>query len=496
MAKKKAKPEESRISGNAESLDAADVVSRLTENEFLTPGMTAALEDRSGAQLEQLDTVLRRSPRGVVMDLPLLADERKLLRRGTKKTSKTKVVRSLSPISIVGELKRSAADTYGAEVIVTGETAQACGIGIPAPFVIEYLAWLDVLPLGRVITLVGDPESLKTALMFEFLRWFCVHGGFGAYIENEFRYNQPFMESILREHAELLIPHQCHSQEEWQAALFFYLKKVKEKMLGTSESPGPGRVQPVAFGVDSFSSVLSKETIDKVKEAGHGDRAHPLEALKNTQYLKTLAAEIANWPFTVIFTNQLKHGTDQMGRPTTRQGGGCQLQFVESLQLRVRKVRQATSEATGETVVDIRLDCQRNTLGPGDRTTMARMKWNYEVDPDTGLSRQVTTWDWDWALVNLLHKQSSKRIKDAIRDLLQITFPKESALTAAAASPVLGVPASKPISWSEMGKLINSDPELINQLRDIFDIQPRTLFKPAVDYVEQVRRDREEHLQI
>src|SRR5690606_16326334 len=138
----------------------------------------------------------------------------------------------------------------------------------------------------------------------------------------------------------------------------------------------------------------------------------------------------------------------------------------------------------------------RNTLGPGKRSALARMKWHYERDPETNLPRQVTTWDWDWALVNLLHKQAAKRIKDAIRDLLKITFPKESALTATAASPVLGVPSSSPISWSEMGKLIRSDQRLVDQLRDIFDIQPRTLFKPAVDYAEQVRQDEEENLQI
>src|SRR5690606_13628114 len=126
---------------------------------------------------------------------------------------------------------------------------RACGIGIPAPFLLEYLLCLDVLPLGKTYSLVGEPESLKTALAYGLLRLFCEYGGFGAYIENEGRYNHSFMQTILREHSELVIPHECHTQEEWQGALLYYLKKVQEEMLGTASAPGPGRVQPVAFVV-------------------------------------------------------------------------------------------------------------------------------------------------------------------------------------------------------------------------------------------------------
>lgn len=387
------------------------------------------------------------------------------------------------------------------------DNTNALIVGIPCPsLAFEFLIAQDCFPLGLVYQLVGKTGVGKSALAAEIGRWFVLAGGGMILCEAETKFNPLWYQSIMGfDTFEARVkPMPCDSVEHWQRSLTWAINAMKDQLRGTTDAPGPGRTVPIQYTVDSIMGKQSEETIEKIFGAkgktgkrgttgeGHASRGYPIEAQLITRYMRSVPGELENWPFSLILVNHLKLKTDDMGNAERHKPGGDQVGFQESFEIELRKVgghkkRIECKEFEG---YPVELSCEKNSFGPTHRRIQSRVLWWEEEDPETGLWRQKTVWDWDWSTVHLLYhimygEKSSPRLKASLKEIdFHLECPKASEIENLAWSRSLGMKKDDAVSWAELGALIREDKELRDKLREALRINRRPLLQG--DYLKQL----------
>lgn len=383
---------------------------------------------------------------------------------------------------------------FGNNAVMAGSETDNLVIGIPCPaLAFEYLITQDIFPLGLVIHLNGLPGSLKSALLYEFFRWFRLARGGAILMENETKYSPDLARSIMGydDYEIGLILNRCESVEDWQDYLTYWVKQQKLDLVGTKKDPGPGRTIPIIFGVDSIMGKVSWETQEKILGEGHAGRSFPVEALSITNYLKTIPHQLDLWPFALVLNNHLKLGKDEKThREIRRTGGGAQINFQEAWELETRVSKQQISSADWNGV-QIRITCVKNSFGDTHRRIVARMLWWEEENKDTGRWEQATVWDWDWATVHMLTNIEGREKAKLKAAGFHIEATKTSDVDNRAWSRSLGMTKSEQaVSWSELGAQIRVNKDLMVILRRALGIKTRPLLSGCYqEQVEGLRQD-------
>lgn len=380
---------------------------------------------------------------------------------------------------------KQARKKFGIDSVYSGTNLDNLVIGIPIPaLAFEYVITQDCFPLGLIMHLCGPPGSMKSALYFEMSRWFKMCGGGSVLQEVETKLSPDFPKSIIGDDMEnVLVINRCDSVEDWQDKLMHWVVQLKKDFVGTKADPGPGRTVPVLFGVDTIMGKASYETQEKIRDAGHAERSFPVEALKITNYLKTIPQDIDKWPFAIVLSNHLKEKSDDQGRKLRSTAGGVQVNFQESweLETKVRKGKIQCSEWEGKV---LSLKCYKNSFGPTGREAWTRVLWWDELNPETGEYEQKTVWDWGWSTVRLLSTvkgMEAARLKDMG---FHIATPRTSDVENKAWSKYFGMKEADAVSWTELGDMIHRDEQLMRKLRIALGIKKRPLL--AGDYLQQL----------
>jgi RecA/RadA recombinase len=305
---------------------------------------------------------------------------------------------------------------------------------------------------------------------------------------------------------------QCDSLESWQKALTWFIENNQKSMTGSKERPGPGRIIPFCIGIDSLMSKASEETIGKVLKAGFSERAHPLEAMKISQFMKVWPQKLTRWPFSVVGTNHLKPTTDFMGRPGRALPGGMSLKFQETYELEMARVGDVhKSDHDGVTVT---ITARKNSLGPSRKQIKASLVWWNEYidveDPEAPIEDTVdievddvppsfttpvktvqavqrTMWNWNSATIDLLLEIQSKdsgRWKK-IKDFFDMTVVRTKGNNVW--SDTLGISRDEPISFSRAGAMLEERPDLLNRLHALLGVRERLAFEPGKDMQLQMK---------
>lgn len=376
-------------------------------------------------------------------------------------------------------------------------------VGIPCPLAFQYLLQQSNFPLGFIYQLVGTHGTMKSGLVAEMGRWFVESGGYLTLIENESKLSPDWFESIIGYPDELGVQvmkvRRARSTDDWQTILQEEIGLAKKLMLqgdAKHKIPAMGVTFPVMFAVDSLTGKLSRESQERIEKAGFADRAHPHEALQITQFLKKIPQDIDTWPMTVVGVNHMKPKKAENGFHTERViGGGRTILFQEAfeIQMSADKGSDYTRVSSDPDVLETRgrkltIDCYKNSLGETRRTALhVEIEWDYCVMPN-GEVRQRTRWNWPQAIVNLLMSYKEGRAKKIaeVVDLNQVTGSRVW-------SKQLGVPKSDPVTKTEIGKLIEADPEMVKRLRQLLAIKTRAEFVPGADYLAQRAQLKEEN---
>lgn len=409
----------------------------------------------------------------------------------TKKLSRAEQLRQdYSPGKLPATFSRVLATTmadaqikYQDPTICVASEASIKVIGVPLPALsMEYVIQNTVWPLERVAQIVGREGTCKSFFTFEVCRWFRRLGGGGILFENETKYSPEAAMSILGYDSEVLGYTPCENLEDWQSKMQWFIQQTKHNMIGTKKEKGPGKVYPVVYILDSLMGKLSAESMQNIETTGHVSRAHPLEALKITPFLKAIPSRIRRWPMALICTNHLKKGQASTGgQPERTKAGGVQLNFQETFELQLNRCKQFHISTAKYDGVHLEMKCYKNSLGNTGRKLFVDVHWWDEPDPKTGRMVQQTRWQWHAATTRLILNMPGS-LGERLRTVVDLKkCPGDNVKSRA-----LGA-TKNPISFHEAGLRINKNKAMKNELRKLLGIKIRKTFESGVDYEKQLK---------
>lgn len=423
-----------------------------------------------------------------------MTDTRKLTKKGedSLRARWSSTASGGSRDSMMQGLIETARGKFGADrVFGSREELGQLAIGIPTPsLAFEYLIANDVFPLSCVMMLAGSWGSCKSALSYEFFRWFYELSGINVHIDTEDKFDADFACDIMRapDGQIPIISNRAGSLEKMQQMLTYYLQEVQDKLIGNKENPGPGKTVPCCFCVDSLAGATSEEIQEKILKEGNANRMHPINALKNTLYLSGIKKQLENWPFTLLVVNHMKEKKDDQGNVHQYTLGGEAFNFHESFEIRnsvwKSKFKNAQFEGIG-----VKLHCAKNSFGPTGRRIKTRFLWWVEDHPQTGKPKDVFLWDWNWALCTLLNEMegtSKIRLKD--RDLSISCKSPAADVECLANMRALGMGKDEYLPFQEVGQMIQDNVEVSDRIRDALNIKRRyQLDRPYDDIVQDFK---------
>jgi RecA/RadA recombinase len=386
--------------------------------------------------------------------------------------------------AMFGSIRDQANEKLGRSDISLGTESENVLVGLPLPaLALRYLFQSTVYPLSRITQITGEEGSCKSSLLYEIFRWHMVYGGGACFIENELKDSPELRHSILQWNPTYINRTEVcktHSLEEWQKSLTTFLNIVKKTQ---DDRGGPGRTIPVAFGIDSLMATGPEEEIKKILKEGHASRNFALAALLISQYMKTMPEQIRDYPVSIIGTNHLKPATDYMGRPTANIPGGKSVKFMETYEIEMKRAPSADINLVDYGGIKLKLTARKNSLGPSRKQIGAELLWWYEEEPETGLLRQQTAWDWDTASVELLLSfgaagSGKKTIYNRLMDVchIQVTSIRDRL----AICRDLGI--TEPVHYRVIGAALERRPDILANLYPVLSILPRRSFQPGIDY--------------
>jgi len=359
-------------------------------------------------------------------------------------------------------------------------------VGIPLPALsLMYLFDSDVFPLGKTVGFAGAPQSQKSALLFELIRWFQGLSGYGKVVECEGNKVSPtLLSSIIgAEGFKQVMIDPCRTIDEARKRIVHTLDFLKKN--------DPEKKIPFILGLDSATGSTDDETVDKMLgDDDYGGRSYPITALYYTNLLKVLSAEMAGWPFSFVFTNHLKEKpSDMPGLPAKKHmPGGAALMFHSSYVFwltRIGKEQRMTRMVNGEAVscpVETRkllLECFKTSLGTDGRQITVDFSWWYEGE------NQVSMFDWSAATARMLYgmqdKESAelkqfrgiKMIRGGLEDMLDISVNNQLFT-----SKKLGLTK---LTDHDFGEAVHADAKLMEQLISFMHIKRHPILASIAD---------------
>jgi RecA/RadA recombinase len=357
-------------------------------------------------------------------------------------------------------------------------------VGIPLPaLALRYLFQITAIPLSRIVQLIGEEGSAKSAFLTEMARWVLLHDGLYFFAENENKDTRTLRSSLLSWEDKLIkrvVDQPTKYMEAWQMFLTRSIESAKHlQMLKT----GPGRTIPILFGVDSLTGTASKATIDKVIAQGFASKSYADVAYLVAQWMRCTPELIGNFPFLFVATNHAKPAKDDMGNPIYNVPGGKGTKFMETFEFLLKRVGDLKKANTKG--IRIRFKNMKNSLGPGRKTIEANMLW--QIIPHGEGFRQMTAWDWHTASIEMLQTfETEAKTRDAIKDVTGIRVTSVSKKLCY--SDLLGAgDKSNPISYFQMSQILETRPDVLAKLYPVLHITPCVPFAPGHDYWIQQR---------
>lgn len=372
------------------------------------------------------------------------------------------------------------------------------------PFSLRWVLGSSCFTFGKVVQIVGPPESQKTALANEIGRWHifnqipvvpfdaATHFGIYRYLLAESGRDQPdFRQSILgagvppRNRYKIEGPPDGSGRkfeccEDWQVVLTDSLKLLQD----AKDTKGKGRPlgwlpYSICQTVDSMTALNTRRNFDKTWETGHANASFGDVARSVTDYLKMFCARQAPWPATLLGVNHYKPRTNQAtGAIEHNVPGGEHLKYASHFTLRLKRLKDVERKRDGVLGRTISIKMMKNSASIGNHREM-------EVDilwtpprPAEGVL-QNSWWEWDGATVTLLASFDGK-LANKIDEIVTLENYDKSNQTVSCKQ--VGLTKG---SWAEVGAAINGSPEISAALDNLFGIIPRTQFKVGIPYYKQ-----------
>jgi len=355
-------------------------------------------------------------------------------------------------------------------------------VGIPFPALsLRYLFQLTALPLSRLVQIVGEEGSAKSAFLTEMASWILEHDGIYIYAENENKDTRNMRSSIFRWDPRKManvVDYATSDLEEWQEFLTTNITSAKNIQI---KKGGPGRTVPIMFAVDSLTGTAPRGNVADMVSDGHAKKGFADMANLIARWLRGSPSLLKGHPFLLVATNHLKPGTDARGMPTASIPGGKGFKFMETFEIQMKRIgdiRKMTAQG-----LEVRLKSEKNSAGPGRKQIVANLLWKVGED-ENGNFRQYSAWDWHTATIKLLVGFDKEAyMRNAIREASGIQV--NSLTKSLAWSDILGVSKESPVSFYELSQRLEQRPDVLAKLYKILHITPCAAFETGTCFLKQ-----------
>lgn len=351
----------------------------------------------------------------------------------------------------------------------------------------------NAMVTGRFSEVYGPARSCKSAFVFDRYRYMLENGGGYIHLDNEDKDAPSLRVALMRypeDHNDADWVRRSDTMGEWMGHAHDAVKWLKkicgDEPKSSKKGTTLGRAIPFIIGVDSLMSCLTEDTVAAIRDNnGSPTIGYPREANILTQWFKFFIKEIANWPISVWVVNHGKlqintmHGIEKFYAP-----GGAAQNFHMSYRFLFRHVQDIKRNDTGVEGQTIKIKNDKNSFGVTNAVVEVDMLWKYEEDPITGERKQLAWWDWDSATTFACDDAATSRpghvVGERGRKIKEILGLRKEARGMWSCS-TLDVSPSDPVDAATMGKMINTNKELMKALEEAFEIKQIPVMVPGQD---------------
>ena len=283
------------------------------------------------------------------------------------------------------------------------------GLRLPPKYLaLQYLIGVDVLPLGRTMTLVGPPGSGKSVFGWFLSTIFAKSSGFVCFADAEDKTSMDQVNGIYASEGMAAQDTFWRQGPKFQEQLFEQLTVFAQEMCKAVSGEVEGCFgMPVMYFVDSINYLASEATLAKrLDKNEHGSvgygHAHKANAL--SEYLATAVPQyISSWPSTLVTINHQKEkmGDDKpggYGGPEKYEPGGVHKDFMYSLNIEFAKANGIAKHTVSERRQGMTLKTKKSCFSEHGRQIGLLMRTRQNAEGD-GI---VVDFDWARALVDIL----------------------------------------------------------------------------------------------
>ena len=369
-------------------------------------------------------------------------------KRKSKKDSKPE--RS-SVDNLALELRDAAIRELGQTKVLAADTFLDMVNGLPLTgnIPLQHMLGVDVLALGRTMTLVGPSGSSKSSLGWYLAQQFLHNQGLVMLFETENKTNPDQVRAIIDDDElfNRVTYVKCNTLNKLFSNLIFFVKQYEKHV--------PNKDVPMMLFIDSLGAITTDEAREKADkdDSDNYQGARNASAIQN--FLQTFIPEyVEPNPIMLVVVNHQKIKIDQKSGPFAptlkREPGGDHKEFLWTWKLEMAK-GPVKKSVKGITPV-YRLKSGKSSLGPSYKHSL-EVPYTSNFTDD---ALEHISYDWDEALTNLLANPifSATLIKDIVG------FKKNGNKYS---SSVLGL---KDVSASELGKAIHADEKMTKEIQE------------------------------
>lgn len=382
------------------------------------------------------------------------------------------------------------ARAIGADATDAG-TLAASSIGLRLPHLSQRILFQrTTLPFERTLVIYGPTGANKSTLLYEFYRLFWKNSGKYFHLDVEDKDTPVLRLSLTGYDRTAGDSRPCVTLTEYQEEVESYINWYAQLC---SKADGPGKVCPVAIGIDSLVAKMTADAAERVrKDDGRTERRFADEARALSDWFKYIPSKLHGLPICLFGVNHDKPKTDQhTGRTIHNSPGGSAPNYYATYKIFAERVARIPQGSDGFEGNRIKLTMHKNSLGADNQSVEVAIVWRTVAAKSvSGLqtTRQETLWNWHKATVEHLYRlqgvdggKKAGRRGDAVNDLLRIRKHTGGRYSSAP----LGIGADDAISPYKLGGLIEKAEGVLAELEPLLGIHPSFAFHPGVDYDKQ-----------
>jgi hypothetical protein len=387
--------------------------------------------------------------------------------RGRKKTDDSPVGSADRASLLASQLRDSAIKEFGESNVLSmqGFLDSIYGIPLPNNLPLQHMLGVDVLALGRAITLVGAAGTSKSSLGWYMAKLILQAGGLVVFMDAEQKTNPDQVRAIIDDDALMgrVVFTKVKSVDEMMGGLQYYAKMYPKL--------APNKDVPLMFLIDSINGVTSEDTANKLEKGEDVNYGAARNIAKMQEFFQAfLPNHLEPNPFTLVLINHQKKDVEQARGPavTKHEPGGTHKEFMYTWKLEMSKT--ITNESVEGMTPIYKMKVLKSSLG---QTYKHSLEIPYESFIDENGLEHIA-YNWDVALVNLL--SNDKISKTKLSEIFHFSRTGNKCT-----SKTLGL---EDVSPDVMGKAIHANKELCTKLQDfILRIRRKRKLGETIDVI-------------